>query len=448
LLIERTGERVSNKKGEKGSRRGRSGPGGVEPIRHTLVDWNDDGLAFHAGSGQPVTGEVVKRWTAGLSTTEGLYVDGIRQGFGHRYYSPGGRALAHREADERVRITTRYEGGRLVERRARTGAGELAWLERWDSAGAPLPTPAPPPLREALASPDPATAHSARRTVLDLGEQLRHRIQELDAALERHRLMRNDLRELQRPTDAQKARIRWHKVAEIDLDPLPIRARDELNALQAWYRGWVPRIPVARCPHTDQVAAFPIDTVDLDGWFWEYERPVRPYHWNELPLTWLAMTGAIQLREPLASAPFEARPGPEVPYVIPRILNHRDDVRAVINQVPVGPHTGWAITYFTLKQIHAKLVSTWGQATYHWRSDDGEWHWEDGGWTSQYFDFRYGDNDYDLAPWLRSGKLLWIAPGDQGLILRTGEAGCPYTDIAGSRHMSHIRHGQIRRTGP
>jgi hypothetical protein len=260
--------------------------------------------------------------------------------------------------------------------------------------------------------------------------------------------MRIALEEIKRPTGEQKARIRWHRVAESDLAPLVDRARDELKPLQAWYRGWVPRVPVARCPHSRQVVAFPVDTVDLDGWFWEYDLPVRPYHWDELPPTWLAMAGAMRLREPLASVPFEARPGPEVPYVIPRILDRREDVRAVIAEIPVGPHTGWAITYFALGQIQAKLVSTWGEATYHWRSDDGRWHWEDGGWTPEYFDFKYGDNDYDLGPWLRSGKLLWIAPGDTELTLRSGEAGCPYTGLSGSRHMSHIRDGRIWRSGP
>ena len=430
--------------GAKGGR----GKRDLDKIDHTLVVWNDDGLAFHAGSGLPVTGEVVRRWAGGVQMSEGRYADGVWQGVGHRYYSPQGRVLALREADEQVRITTRYGGGGLLERRACTGAGEMVWSEQWAADGLSVPTSAPPPMREALASPDLAAALSARRAVLDRGEPLRHRILELKAAAERHRLMRNDLEKIEQPTDEQRSRGRWHKRAERDLDPLVDRARDELQALMDWYEGWVPRVPVARCPHTGQMALFPIDTVDLDGWFWEYESPARPYHWNELPPTWLAMAGAMRLRQPLASVSFEARPGPEVPYVIPRILDYREDVRAVIAEVPVGPHTGWAITYFALEQIPVKLVSTWGEATYHWRSGDGGWHWEDGGWTPEYFDFNVGDNDYNLGPWLRSGKLLWIVPGDSELTLRSGEAGCPYTGLTGSHNMAYVHDGQIWRDEP
>jgi hypothetical protein len=55
-------------------------------------------------------------------------------------------------------------------------------------------------------------------------------------------------------------------------------------------------------------------------------------------------------------------------------------------------------------------------ATYHWRSDDGDWHWEDGGWTSE-------------------------------LTLRSGEAGCPYTGLTGSRDMAYVRDGRTWRGG-
>jgi hypothetical protein len=420
----------------------------LNEIDHALVVWDDDGLAFHVGSGVPVTGEVVRRPAGGVSMIEGRYVDGVWQGAGHLYYSAEGRALARREAGEQVRVTTRYDAGRLLERHGRTGTGKLVWLERWDADGSLLPAPAPPPLREALASPDPTIARSARHAVLDRGEHLCHRILELEAATQRHRRMRYGLEEVKRPTDEQRSRRRWHKRAELDLDRLVDRAKAELSALEDWYSGWLPRVPVARCPHSGRTVAFPIDTVDLDGWFWRYESPARPYHWDELPPTWLAMVGAMRLRQPLASTSFEARPGPEAPYVIPRILDRREDVRAVIAEIPIGPHTGLAITYFTRKQIPAKLVSTWGEATYHWRSSDGEWHWEDGGWTPDYFDFDIDDNDYNLAPWLRSGKLLWIAPGDSDLTLHTGEADCPYTGMTGSHHTAHIRDGQIWRAGP
>jgi hypothetical protein len=57
-------------------------------------------------------------------------------------------------------------------------------------------------------------------------------------------------------------------------------------------------------------------------------------------------------------------------------------------------------------------------------------------------------HSFDLGPWLRSGKLLWIAPGDTTLTLREGEAGCPLVGLTGSRHMAHIREGRVWRSRP
>jgi hypothetical protein len=414
-----------------------------EPVRisRELVVWDEAGLASHAETGRPVTGIVVNS-RHGVLIEEGRYVDGVRQGFGHTYYSRAGRKLARREAGQRVRITRRYHRGSLLEERAHAPDGALTWSERWDEDGSPLPTPEPPPLRDSLTSPDTVTALAARRTVLADGERLRHRIEELRAAQQRHRLAMYALE------DDHAARRRMHERAASELEELIRPAVDEEGTLRRWYAEWLPRVPVARCPHSQRVVAYPIDTVDLNGWFWEHWLPSRPWHYQELPSTWLAMTGAMRLRKPLAVTSFEARPGPEVPYVIPRILDQREDVRAVIAEVPVGPHTGWAVTYFARVQLADTLVATWGESTYHWRSDDGRWNWEEGVWGTTDIGFDVLHNDYDLGPWLRSGRLLWIAPGDAGLALRSGDAGCPYVGLRGSHEMAYVSDGRVWRDRP
>jgi hypothetical protein len=38
--------------------------------------------------------------------------------------------------------------------------------------------------------------------------------------------------------------------------------------------------------------------------------------------------------------------------------------------------------------------------------------------------------DFDLAPWIRKGKLLWIAPDDPTFTLRSFVARCPYIDLS------------------
>lgn len=48
-----------------------------------------------------------------------------------------------------------------------------------------------------------------------------------------------------------------------------------------------------------------------------------------------------------------------------------------------------------------------------------------------------------MRPWLDSGKLLWIAPGDDHLELRSGSAGCPYLNLTGERRMQYVSGRQV-----
>jgi hypothetical protein len=205
------------------------------------------------------------------------------------------------------------------------------------------------------------------------------------------------------------------------------------------YAALLPEIAVSRCPHSGQVVTWPIDVVDLDGWFWDYDNPIR--RTPALPRTWLAMSGALRLNGPVARARFLCRPGPAAPYVVPRILR-ADGVLAVVSQIEVGPHIGWPITYFGPKPPGVKLENTWGACEYDVFDDDGSWlGWNaKTPWPAEY--------DFDLEPWLRSGKLFWIAPADRAGTLREGVRGCPYLGIDGPREAALIRDGVVRYPEP
>lgn len=208
------------------------------------------------------------------------------------------------------------------------------------------------------------------------------------------------------------------------------------NVLFRRYRQLLPEVPVSRNPDTGEVVRWAIDTVGLDGWFWSYRGAS-----NRLPdpVTpgWLTMAGAVRLAEPVEPAPFLVRPGPGVPFVVPRILD-APGVRAVVAQVPVGRHTGWPITYFGPRPKNTRLVNLWPGDTYPVYDADGQWKgWaETTPWVADY--------DFDLAPWLRSGKLLWILPGDESMTLRGGVDGCPYLDLPGVRDAPFIEDGHVR----
>ncbi|MDQ7907788.1 hypothetical protein RB614_25020 [Phytohabitans sp. ZYX-F-186] len=212
-------------------------------------------------------------------------------------------------------------------------------------------------------------------------------------------------------------------------------ARERWRALRAHYREWLPPVPVSRCPDTGEVVEWRLDDVNFDGWFWEYHNPLRVT--PKLPPTWRAMTGAVRLAEVIGAAPFIAKPGPEVPYVVPRILDE-PDVRAVIAQVRVSPHTGWAITYYAPRRLGVPLANLWGADNYPVYDDDGTWlGWDEvPEWPA--------DNDYDLRPWVLSGKLLWIAPDDETMTLRQGVDGCPYLDLPGRREYGIVERGEVR----
>src|SRR5207248_1536133 len=227
---------------------------------------------------------------------------------------------------------------------------------------------------------------------------------------------------------------------ELATDPRPVIRPEvveiygeRLDVLRREYTTLVPFRYLSRCPYTGALVSWPIDDVDLDGWYWWYDAPARQL--PRVPPTWLAMTGALRLGQPVAAAPFVCRPGPGAPFVVPALL--RDgQATAVISEVPVGQHTGWAITYFgTAPAAAAKQVNLWGTG---WSPvPDGA-----GGWVEQAAPAADGvERDFDLEPWLATGRLLWIAPGDQSLEPRKGVADCPYLDLEGPRESPTIRDG-------
>jgi hypothetical protein len=210
---------------------------------------------------------------------------------------------------------------------------------------------------------------------------------------------------------------------------------DQVDAINARYRELLPDVTVARSPSSDEVVRWPIDTMGLHAWFWNYLTPVRRTV-EPLPSDWIAMTGAMRLVDPVEHPPFAVVPGPDTPFVVPRILD-AEGVRAVIAEVPVGAHTGWTITYFGQPPEDVTLVNVWGTNTYP-VFEDGEWiGWD---WDTP----TISEYDFELAPWLRSGKLLWLEQGDESATLREGADGCPFVGISGQRLITVISNGVIQ----
>lgn len=250
-----------------------------------------------------------------------------------------------------------------------------------------------------------------RRALLSECFSLQQRLEELGNLIERA-----SGSEAQKLIDEEK--IVWRRWSDL---------KDE-------YVAGVPVIALFRCPFTGGMMHHSLDHFGLDGLWWNYEAACRPV--EQLPETYFALTGALRLMSPPPWFPFLCKPGPEVPYVIPRMLRH-PVVTAVLSTGSIGELQGYAITYFA-KPIPYDIprINTWGTNEYKLRDDKGRLRWD------SYLDNPF-DMDFDLGPWISKRKLLWIAPGDTTLTLRDTVSGCPYLGLDGRRKITYIQKGKV-----
>jgi hypothetical protein len=221
----------------------------------------------------------------------------------------------------------------------------------------------------------------------------------------------------------------------------PQKAQAEIEKLikhkqQIWdeYREKLPRIPVSRCPFTGQIVFYSFDPYGIDGLWWNYEGSDRPT-FEDLPSTFCAMTGALKLGPEIEKTSFLVKPGPEVPYVIPHLLEN-DTVKAVLYSLPVGNHIGFAIVYFTEFPITGvKWPNHWGLSYYSSGKSGADFRW---------YETYDGEDtlDFELEPWIRNGKLQWIFCGDGAMVLHSSITNCPYLNLPGTREILRIQSGR------
>jgi hypothetical protein len=212
------------------------------------------------------------------------------------------------------------------------------------------------------------------------------------------------------------------------------QTRQSLMALVDRYLAGLAPMPLSRCPFTGEPFSYVIDTGGLDGLWWDYEAPVRPA--GKPPTTFFALDGALHLEQPLENFPHLCRPGPEAPFVVPRLLE-RPEISAVVSSLAVGPHLGFAIVYFAQPvPMNIPRLNEWGALEYWIPGESGYLGWD----TVEEDPTAY---DYDLEPWIRAGKLLWIAPGDEGVMLHSDVRRCPYLGLPGRRYPLFITAGEV-----
>jgi len=213
----------------------------------------------------------------------------------------------------------------------------------------------------------------------------------------------------------------------------------EIEELLRRYLEGLPVRDLSRCPFTGEKFSLAIDDLGLDGLWWNFDAPKRPE--NKLPATYFALDGALQLEGEPEKVPFLCSPGPDVPFVLPRLQEYIQ-VKAVISSIQIGPHTAYPIVYYADPMLTGEMrVNDWGTQRYWETESIIPELWTPGQYISLSPDS--GEYDFDLAPWIRAGKLLWIAPGDESLTLHGHVSRCPYLDLPGSRRLKFIRDGKV-----
>ena len=221
-----------------------------------------------------------------------------------------------------------------------------------------------------------------------------------------------------------------------DAERLPPLVERQLDLKVAYQEG-IAASPLSRCPLTGAVASYGLDLFDLDGLCWNWGAPLRGEH--RVPPSHFCYTGSLRITGPLARAPFVCRPGPEVPYVLPRILGHAGMV-AVVSAVAVGPHRGHLVAYFAEPvPLDLPRANEWGACSYFARTTDG--------FAEHTVAEDVDEYDWDLGAWIERGRLRWVAPGDDSLELRSTLDGCPYLDLEGRRDIPVILDGQVAWSG-
>jgi hypothetical protein len=213
------------------------------------------------------------------------------------------------------------------------------------------------------------------------------------------------------------------------------KLNEKSQELSKRYSDGLPIVPLSRCPFTGEILNGSFDKYGLDGFWWNSDSPLRAD--IKKPDTLFAFDGALKLSGKPEYADFNITPGPDKPFVRPRLLEDFVQVRVVISSAKVGKHTVYFMTYFTDPMLYGvDRINEFGTKAYTYIDEEGE--------EKIAHDYDNPDAfDFDIEYWLREGKVLWIKPGDETMELHGELAGCPYIGLEGSEKPKYIYKGQV-----
>jgi hypothetical protein len=211
--------------------------------------------------------------------------------------------------------------------------------------------------------------------------------------------------------------------------------RGEYRRARGKYYARLPRVGLSRCPFCASLLMRSFDPWGLDGLWWQQHEGGPAVEPQSCP-HFRVLTGALHLNGlPPMGGRKPSWPGPEVPYVIDRILNMVSMV-AVIAAVPLANgYVAFPMAYFSERAPEpGSLTQSWTRPSYGYVDAAGRSRWV----------VRTDRWNFDMRAWAERGKLRWIDPVDPGFhISRVPPAACPFLDIPGLREQLVIEGDQV-----
>lgn len=192
----------------------------------------------------------------------------------------------------------------------------------------------------------------------------------------------------------------------------------------------LPRVAMSVCPYCGEVLKRSIDPFGLDGHWWAEDRLVKVRE-PEACRHFKVLLGAMKVRpEDPVEATHSVRPGPDVPFVVPRLLELPGMI-AVVGRVELETgDVAYPIAYFSDQKTRAiDLHATWLRVEYWFKDESGNscWNISNDEWS------------FELEPFLRDKRLRWT---DMNAVMTVEDEEWPY-DLDGVRRPQLIYDGEV-----
>jgi hypothetical protein len=212
--------------------------------------------------------------------------------------------------------------------------------------------------------------------------------------------------------------------------------RKKLSNILLEYFENVEIISLSRCPICNEKLRHSFDKYGIDGFWWSESTRIKeilePEHCKHFKL----MQGAVNLNNLMPNGGiFRSLIGPEVPYVIPAILNNPDTYSVISSIKLEDGHIAYPIVYFSDKEISTGLGSgTWINYSYYL-----------GNFEEEFISDKEEDKwDFNLRSWVQNGKLKWIEPNDNEFKISTKPLSqFPYYNIKGTKEIQILQGDNI-----